>query len=72
MLGGLLYFFFRGLRIARGIPKEWCICLGAEDRVIGFPQPVPSFAFRAAPPAVTLSVDEQENCRERYAGSMLG
>jgi PiT family inorganic phosphate transporter len=28
--------------------------------------------MRSAAPAVTLSVDEQENCRERYAGSMLG
>jgi PiT family inorganic phosphate transporter len=28
--------------------------------------------MRTAAPSVTLSIDEQENCRERYAGSMLG
>ena len=28
--------------------------------------------MRAAPPAVSLTVDEMENCEERYAGSMLG
>jgi PiT family inorganic phosphate transporter len=28
--------------------------------------------MRTVPPPITLSIDEQENCRERYAGSMLG
>jgi PiT family inorganic phosphate transporter len=28
--------------------------------------------MRSAAAPVTLSIDEQENCRERYAGSMLG
>lgn len=72
VLGGLLYFIFRSLRIVCGVRKEWCVCLGMEERVIGLPQPGSILSMRATAPAITLSVDEQENCRERYAGSMLG
>lgn len=71
-LGALLYLIFRSLRIACGINKEWCVCVGSEERVIALPQPGSAFSLRNAVPPITLSVDEQENCRERYAGSMLG
>ena len=71
-LGAVVYFIFRTLRLICGVHKEWCICVGCEERVIALPQPrsVLSMGRIAAP--VTLSIDEQENCRERYAGSMLG
>jgi len=71
VLGGLLYFIFRSLRILCGVRKEWCVCVGSEERVIALPQPGSVLSMRAVP-AITLSIDEQENCRERYAGSMLG
>ena len=71
VLGGLLYFIFRSLRLVCGIHKEWCICVGSEERVVALPQPTSLLAMRSAH-SVTLSIDEQENCRERYAGSMLG
>ena len=72
VLGIFLYFIFRILRILCGVRKEWCICAGAEERVLALPQPGSFFTMRAAPPSVTLTIDEHENCRERYAGSMLG
>jgi len=71
VIAGILYIFFRALRLATGISKEWCICLGAEERVVAIPQPS-LVALRAAPSPVTLTIDEQENCRIRYAGSFLG
>jgi PiT family inorganic phosphate transporter len=71
VLGGLLYLLLRTLRTACGVRKEWCVCIGTEERVIAMPQPN-SIATLLTMPAVTLSVDEQQNCRERYAGSMLG
>ncbi|MEY2561112.1 MAG: inorganic phosphate transporter, PiT family [Verrucomicrobiota bacterium] len=71
VLGGLLYFGFRGLRLVCGVRKEWCICVGSEERVVALPQPTSVLAMRIAQ-SITLSIDEQENCRERYAGSMLG
>jgi inorganic phosphate transporter, PiT family len=72
VLGGLLYFIFRSLRIICGVRKEWCVCVGSEDRVVTLPQPASILSMRSIAPAITLSIDEQENCRERYAGSMLG
>ena len=72
VLGGLLYFIFRSLRIVCGVRKEWCICVGSEDRVIALPQPASVLSLRSIAPPITLSIDERENCRERYAGSMLG
>jgi inorganic phosphate transporter, PiT family len=70
----ILYIPLHALRIATGVTKEWCICVGAEERVVAMPQPSSVFApnaFRVGS-TITLSVGEQENCRERYAGSFLG
>jgi PiT family inorganic phosphate transporter len=72
VLGGLLYFIFRSLRIVCGVRKEWCVCVGSEERVITLPQPASILSMPTVASFVTLSIDEQENCRERYAGSMLG
>jgi len=73
-LGALLYFLLRLLRLGCGIRKEMCICVGTEERVVAVPQPGSILAMSAvAPaPALTLTIDEQLNCRERYAGSFLG
>lgn len=70
-LGALLYFVFRSLRLVCGVKKELCVCVGTEERVVALPQPASILALRSTR-TVTLTVDEQENCRERYAGSMLG
>jgi PiT family inorganic phosphate transporter len=71
VMAGILYLLFRALRLATGISKEWCICLGTEERVVAIPQPS-LLALRTVPSPVTLTIDEQENCRTRYAGSFLG
>jgi PiT family inorganic phosphate transporter len=72
LVGGLLYFVLRSLRLALGLTKEWCVCVGCEERVLAQPQPASVLTMRAVAPAMTLTVDEMENCQERYAGSMLG
>jgi PiT family inorganic phosphate transporter len=72
VLAGLLYLVFRALRIASGVTKEWCICVGNEERIVAIPQPSSILALRSTGSVMTLTVDEQENCRERYAGSFLG
>lgn len=72
LLGGLLYFILHGLRFFLGITKDWCICIDCEERVIAQPQPGSILSLRATAPLVSLTVDEMANCRERYAGSMLG
>src|SRR6266849_1098511 len=69
---GILYILFRALRIATGVTKEWCVCVGTEEKIVAMPQPSSAFALRSVTSTITLTVDEQENCRERYAGSFLG
>lgn len=71
-VAGVFYLLFHALRVATGTTKEWCICVGAEEHIVAMPQPSSSFALRSVTSTVTLSVDEQENCRERYIGSFLG
>jgi PiT family inorganic phosphate transporter len=71
-IAGSFYLLFRALRLASGVSKEWCICVGSEERVVAIPQPASLLAMRAIAPPITLSIDEQENCRERYAGSVVG
>jgi inorganic phosphate transporter, PiT family len=71
-ISGALYLLFHAFRVTTGTTKEWCICVGTEERVVAMPQPSSVFALRSVGSMVTLSVDEQENCRERYAGSFLG
>ena len=70
-IAAAIYVLLRTFRLATGITKEWCVCLGTEERVVALPQPS-LLAFRAAPPAISLTIDEQQNCRERYAGSFFG
>ncbi|MEY2509151.1 MAG: inorganic phosphate transporter, PiT family [Verrucomicrobiota bacterium] len=70
-LGAVIYFVFRALRLICGVKKEMCICIGTEERVVAMPQPGSVLSLRTTN-TITLTVDEQENCRERYAGSMLG
>ena len=31
-LGAILYFLFHGVRLAFGLTKEWCVCVGCEER----------------------------------------
>jgi len=71
LIASILYLGFRAIRIGTGVSKEWCICLGTEERVIAVPEPS-ALAFRHVSAPLSLTIDEQENCRERYAGSFLG
>jgi PiT family inorganic phosphate transporter len=71
-IAGILYILFRALRLATGVTKEWCVCVGTEEKVVIMPQPASVLALPNIPSAFTLSVDGLENCRERYAGSFLG
>src|SRR5205807_5293052 len=71
-IASILYLFFHALRVATGTTKEWCVCVGSEERVEAIPQPSSVFAMSAVASTLTLTIDEQENCRERYAGSFFG
>lgn len=72
LLGASLYMVFRWLRLRLGITKEWCICVGEEQRIVAMPQPSSVLALQAAVPVVAACVDEQSRCAERYAGRFWG
>ena len=71
-VAGSLYAIFHGTRIALGLKKEWCVCIDEDERVIAMPQPTSLLALRAISLPSHLTVDEVENCRERYGGNFLG
>jgi PiT family inorganic phosphate transporter len=72
VVAGILYIVFHALRVAIGTTKEWCVCIGTEERIVAMPQPSSVFAMHSVTSTITLTVDEQQKCRERYAGSFLG
>ncbi len=71
-VAGLLYVIFHGARIALGLKKEWCVCIGEDEYVMAMPQPNSLLALRVVSLPSHLTVDEVENCRERYGGNFLG
>src|SRR2546428_3326821 len=68
-VAGFVYVVFHGAHIALGLKKEWCVCIGEDERVIAMPQPNSLLALRAVPFPSHLTVDEEENCRDRYGGN---
>jgi PiT family inorganic phosphate transporter len=72
VIAGVFYMGFHALRVATGTSKEWCICVGAEERIVAMPHDPSAFALRSTTSRITLAIGEQENCRERYAGAFLG
>jgi PiT family inorganic phosphate transporter len=71
-VAGSLYVIFHGTRVALGLKKEWCVCIDEDERVIAMPQATSLLALRAISLPSYLTVDEVENCRERYGGNFLG
>ena len=71
-LGAVLYLALRFLRLRFGLTKEWCLCVGVDERVVAMPQPAALFARPSALSEVTTTIGEMESCSERYAGSFLG
>jgi PiT family inorganic phosphate transporter len=71
VVGATLYFVFRALRLGLGISKEMCVCLESGEKVVAIPQPG-LLQLRPIIPNLVVTVDEAENCRERYAGTIFG
>src|SRR5688572_27959871 len=56
VLGAAIYFLLRSLRLICGVRKEFCICVGEEERVVPVLQPGSSLALRTTR-AITLTID---------------
>lgn len=71
-LSALLYVVFHTARLRLGVGKEWCVCVGCEERIVAMPKPSSALALRPIALPATFSIDEVQNCQERYAGDFLG
>lgn len=72
VLSALLYLLLRSCRLIFGISKEWCACVGTENRVLAMPQPAHPLARQGASAQYSVMFGESSACQERYAGSFLG
>ena len=73
-VAAILHALFHVLRHSLRIPKEWCVCMGTEQRVIAMPAADSMFAMRALPmPTLILAEGETiESCGQRYSGTIAG
>jgi PiT family inorganic phosphate transporter len=71
-LGALIYVALRFFRLRFGVTKEWCVCIGSEERVIAMPQPASALSRQQTSPEYSVMVAETGACSERYAGSFVG
>jgi PiT family inorganic phosphate transporter len=69
--GAFIYGIFRIARVAFGITKEMCVCVGTETKIIPIPRAPGLFAAEALP-ALTVTADTPTVCQQRYTGTFLG
>jgi len=72
VLGAALYLVFRWSRLRLGVTKEWCICVGSAQQVVPMQQPSSVLALNTVAPLMSVSVDMQRRCAQRYAGRVCG
>ena|SRR5438874_1508446 len=72
VVAAAVYIVLRFFRITFGVEKEWCACIGSEERVLVMPQPGSAIARQAILPEYSLMFGETTACAERYRGAMLG
>lgn len=69
--GATVYLAARFARLRLGVTKEICICAGIEQQFVPLPQPNSLFTAQALP-KLTVTVDNESACTQRYAGTVLG
>ncbi len=72
-LGATLYVLFHSARYLLKIPKQWCICVGQEQRVVAMPAGTSMLAMRTLPaPMLAVEGETVTSCQERYGGAVAG
>jgi inorganic phosphate transporter, PiT family len=69
--GAIVYLAFRFARLRCGVTKELRLRAGCDQRIVPLPQPYGLFQPQPPSPA-PLTTAEQEECSQRYAGSVFG
>lgn len=71
VFGSIFYVIFRKIRIRSGITKEWCLCVGEQQKAIPSCEPVASLSLKRGS-TVSAIIDTEKNCQEIYRGYFLG
>lgn len=71
VLAGTLYVIFKTIRKKLGITKEWCVCMGENERIVPIPEPRGLMAMRSIK-YMDIQVSKDESCTQRYNGSFFG
>lgn len=71
-VAALLYLVLRSLRLLLRVEKEWCACIGSEERVLVMPQPSSAITRQTVAPEYSVMFGKSTVCAERYRGSMVG
>jgi len=70
-LAGTLYIIFKTIRMKLAITKEWCICMGENERVVPILEPKGIMAMRSIK-YMDIKVSKEESCTQRYNGTFFG
>jgi PiT family inorganic phosphate transporter len=66
-----LYRLLRALRVAFGISKELCVCIGSESEALNMPQPDAVLVAERVP-RLAIAAARPEICRQTYTGTFFG
>lgn len=69
--GALVYALLRAIRLALGVDKEMCVCVGGETTTVPIARPGGVLAVEVLP-QVSLTAGTLAVCRQRYGGRVLG
>ncbi len=69
--GSGLYLAGRWMRLATGVRKEMCVCVGQQMEVIPVALPTGLFAMETLP-TISVSTGTTAVCRQQYAGHFFG
>lgn len=72
LLGISIYLIARWIRLSLGIAKEYCLCIGQEQRSVPVPLTNSVFAVDATQQELGVCIDEEAKCSQRYVGSYWG
>lgn len=78
-IAGGMYFVLRRLRLAMGVTRETCVCVGPARTLVpvgitvgGTGATASSFQSGTGPKGLSVTVGETSQCVERYSGTLVG
>ena len=70
-VGAVIYLVLRAVRLGLRVEKNMCVCVGNEMQVMPIARPAGILSAEMLP-AITVAAGTNAECRQRYAGKMIG